>query len=98
MNLPFIATREIAARPGAVMRRLHREGALVITDHGQPRALVLPVDGTTFLDTAVDVLAAQALSQVRMRAASGGTSKMTPAQILKLVRTTRKARARRAVA
>jgi hypothetical protein len=41
MKLPFVASRELSAKPGGVMRRLHREGAMVITDHGQPRALLL---------------------------------------------------------
>jgi len=96
MNLPFLATREISAKPGAVMRRLHREGALVITDHGQPRALMLPVDESSFLDTAVDVLAGQALAQVRARSARTGTASMTPAQITALVKKSRKARRRAA--
>ena len=96
MNLPFLATREISAKPGAVMRRLHREGALVITDHGQPRAIMLPVDESNFLDTAVDVLATQALSSVRARAARTGAAKMTPTQIVGLVKKSRKARRRAA--
>jgi hypothetical protein len=96
MNLPFLATREISAKPGAVMRRLHREGALVITDHGQPRAIMLPVDESSFLDTAVDVLAVQALTNVRARAARTGAAELTPAQLVALVKKTRKARRRAA--
>ncbi len=72
------------------MRRLHREGALVITDHGQPRALLLPVDAASFLDTAVDVLAARALLNVRGRAERSGTAKLSPTEIRSLVKKTRR--------
>lgn len=73
------------------MRRLHKEGALVITDHGQPRAIMLPVNEATLLDTAVDVLAAQALTQVRTRSARSGVANLSPAEISKLTISTRKA-------
>lgn len=72
------------------MRRLHREGAMVITDHGQPRALLLPVDAASFLDTAVDVLAARALLNVRAQAERSGTAKLSPVDIRSLVKKTRR--------
>ncbi len=72
------------------MRRLHREGAMVITDHGQPRALLLPVDAASFLDTAVDVLATRALRNVRSRAEQTGTSKLSHKKIRSLVKKTRR--------
>ena len=78
------------------MRRLHREGALVITDHGQPRAIMLPVDASSFLDTAVDVLAAQALLNVRARAERTGTAQLSPTEIRDLVKKTRRSRRSRA--
>jgi len=74
------------------MRRLQREGALVITDHGQPRALMLPVDEKSFLDTAVDVLATRALLNVRARAERSGLAGLAPPQIRALVKKTRRNR------
>jgi hypothetical protein len=78
------------------MRRLPREGALVITDRGQTRAIMLPVDESSFLDVAIDVLATQALINVRARAARTGTAKMPSTQLVALVKKSRKARRRAA--
>lgn len=98
MKLSFLATREISSKPGAVMRQLHHEGALIITDHGKPRALLLPISEESFLDDVGDLLswrANRALKNIRRRAAASGLDKLTDEEIdaeIAAVRRTRKAR------
>jgi hypothetical protein len=74
--------RELSAKPRAVLRQLHREGALVIAHHGQPCAIMFPVDESNFLDTAVDALAIQALGKLRAGAPRTGMVMISSKQIV----------------
>jgi len=43
--MKFIPSRDLRVRPGEVWTDLRREDALVVTSHGQPIALMVPVTG-----------------------------------------------------
>jgi antitoxin (DNA-binding transcriptional repressor) of toxin-antitoxin stability system len=43
--MKFIPSRDLRVRPGEVWNDLRREDALVVTSHGQPIALMVPVTG-----------------------------------------------------
>jgi antitoxin (DNA-binding transcriptional repressor) of toxin-antitoxin stability system len=77
------------------MRQLHREGALIVTDHGKPRALLLPMDEATFLDDVADLIsrrANRALESVRSRAEALGLDKMSGGEIEAKIKAVRKRR------
>jgi len=97
MKLSFLPTREISSRPGAVMAQLHRDGMLIITDHGKPRALMFPIGEETFLQDIADLISAKANRALRegwARAAELGLDKMTEAEIDAEVAAVRRARKR----
>jgi hypothetical protein len=75
--MKMIATRELAANSGRVMKELDREGMLVITKDGKPRSILLTTSDETLMEDLRDCLytrARRALMKAQMAAAEAGSS------------------------
>jgi hypothetical protein len=48
--MKMIATRELAANSGRVMKELEREGVLVITKDGKPRSILLSTSDESLME------------------------------------------------
>jgi PHD/YefM family antitoxin component YafN of YafNO toxin-antitoxin module len=91
----MVSSRELAARPGKVWGELEREGSLVITKDGKPRAILLPTSEETLLDDLAEQIRARArraVSAIRREAAARGTARLTPAEIEREIAAARKTR------
>ena len=75
--MKMIATRELAANSGRVMKELDREGMLVITKDGKPRSILLTTSDETLMEDLRDCLYTRAgrdLMKAQMAAAEAGSS------------------------
>lgn len=72
----MIASRQLAARPGAVWKELEKEGAIVITRDGHPCSIMLPTSDATMVEDIEELVfarARKAVSEIRRDASSKGT-------------------------
>lgn len=72
----MIASRQLAARPGAVWKELEKEGAIVITRDGRPCSIMLPTSDATMVEDVEELVfarARKAVSEIRRDALAGGT-------------------------
>jgi hypothetical protein len=93
--MKMIATRELAANSGRVMKELEAEGVLVITKDGKPRSILLTTSDETLMDDLRDCLYTRAnrdLMKTQMAAAESGTSGFTMAEIDSEIQAARTAR------
>ena len=97
----MIASRQLAARPGAVWKDLEREGAIVITRDGRPCSLMLPTSDATLVEDVQELVfsrARRAVTEVRRQATLTGARNLTLAEIdaeIALARQERRRRVRR---
>lgn len=80
----MIATRELAANSGRVMKELDEEGVLVITKDGKPRSILLATSDATLMDDLMDCLYARArrdLIKAQSAAAEAGSAELTMDEI-----------------
>lgn len=93
--MKMVATRELAANSGRVMKELEREGVLVITKDGKPRSILLSTSDESLMEDLRDCLYARArreLMRAQMAAADSGASVIGMDEIEKEIRATRAAR------
>ena len=79
-----IASRVLATSPGKVWTDLEKEGALVITQDGVPRGIMVPTSDATLLDDVQEIVftrVRKAVREIREHAAETGASTLTSAEI-----------------
>ena len=90
--MKFIPSRELRLRPGQVWRDLKKEGELVVTSHGQPVALMLPVNGKDLETKLGAVRAAElrdAIRALQQDSVRKGLDKLTMEEIDEIIRQVR---------
>jgi hypothetical protein len=93
--MKMIATRELAANSGRVMKELDEEGVLVITKDGKPRSILLATSDATLMDDLRDCLYSRArrdLIKAQSAAVDAGSAGLTMDEIDAEIRTSRAAR------
>ena len=93
----MIATRELAANSGRVMKELDQEGVLVITKDGKPRSILLTTSDETLMEDLRDCLYTRArrdLMKAQMAATGAGSSGLSMDEIDAEIRAVRAARKR----
>lgn len=91
----MIATRELAANSGQVMKKLDEEGVLVITKDGKPRSILLTTSAATLIEDLRDCLYVRArrdLMKAQMAAGETGSAGLSMEEIDAEIRATRAAR------
>jgi antitoxin (DNA-binding transcriptional repressor) of toxin-antitoxin stability system len=82
--MKFIASRDLRIKPGQVWKDLKKEQTLVVTSHGQPVALMMPVTGEE-LEDALHMLARMRLKRtvraIQANSVRHGLDKMTMEEI-----------------
>ena len=94
-----IASRMLAAAPGKVWAELEREGALVVTKDGVPRSIMIPTSDATLFEDIGEIVfarARRAVRAIRTQAPQSGAEAVTPIDIEREIRATRRARKQRA--
>lgn len=92
----FISIRDLRNQPGRVWKELER-GDLVLTSNGKPVGVLVGVEQTELartLATLRRVRAQLAVSRMRKRAADGGLDRLSPEQVDREVKATRRLRKR----
>ena len=82
--MKFIPSRDLRVRPGEVWKDLAKEKELVITSHGQPVAVIVPVTGENLEEKLRALRQAefqQTLSRIQRESVRKGTDKITMAEI-----------------
>lgn len=82
--MKFIPSRDLRVRPGEVWKDLAKEKELVVTSHGQPVAVMLPVTGEDLEDKILAIRRAelqQTISRIQRESVRKGTNKLTMAEI-----------------
>lgn len=93
--MKMIATRELAANSGRVMKELEREGVLVITKDGKPRSILLTTSEETLMEDLRDCLYTRArrdLMKAQAAAARTGSAEISMVEIDAEIRAARTAR------
>jgi len=93
--MKFIPSRDLRIRPGEVWKDLAKEKELVVTSHGQPVAVIVPVTGEGLEDKLRAIRQAefqQTVSKIQRQSVRRGADKITPAEIDAEIARTRKAR------
>jgi len=57
--MKMVATRDLAANSGVVMKELEAEGILVVTKDGKPRSILLPTSDETLIEDLRDCVYAR---------------------------------------
>lgn len=57
--MKMVATRDLAAKSGVVMKELEVEGILVVTKDGKPRSILLPTSDETLIEDLRDCVYAR---------------------------------------
>jgi len=82
--MKFIPSRDLRVRPGQVWKELAKEKELVITSHGQPVAVMVPVTGEDLEDKVRAIRRAelqQTIGRIQQESVRKGTNKLTMAEI-----------------
>jgi len=90
----FISVRDLRNRPGEVWKSLEAED-LVLTANGKPKGILSKLEDDDLertLETLRRARAQTALSRMRRTAATEGTDRLTPEEIDREIRETRKER------
>ena len=94
--MKMIPSRTLATRPQEVWEDLEREGAVVITEHGVPRSIMVPTSAATLIEDIQELVftrARRAVRQIRARARTAG-SDMTRPDIEREIKEGRRSRTR----
>ncbi len=90
--MKFVTVRELRNRSGQVWRRLGKE-EMVLTANGKPVGLLVGIREGDLETTLLELRrarAATAVSRMWQEAARAGTDRLTPAQIEREIRATRR--------
>jgi prevent-host-death family protein len=82
--MKFIPSRDLRVRPGEVWKDLAKEKELVVTSHGQPVAVIVPVTGESLeekLRTLRQAELQQTIRKIQRQSVRKGLSKTTMAEI-----------------
>ena len=82
--MKFIPSRDLRVRPGEVWKDLAKEKELVITNHGQPVAIMMPVTGEDLEDKLRALRQAEflrTLRDIQQESVRNGTDKLTMVEI-----------------
>ena len=91
----MISSRALAASPARLWDALEREGSLVITKDGKPRAILVLTSEETLLEDMQDQVRARAkraVSAIRRHAARRGVANLSSADVDAQIAATRSAR------
>lgn len=91
-------TDELQGKASELRKVISREPQALLTESGEPIALLVPVNSATLDETANAIQQARArlaLKSIRQRAGKTGRDRMTTAQIDRVIAATRKARRKR---
>ena len=94
--MKFIPSRDFRLRPGEVWADLAKEQELVVTSHGQPVAIMMPVTGGDLESKLRMIRSAQlqeTIRKIQRRSVRKGLDRTTMKQIDAEVRKARKGRA-----
>lgn len=86
-------TDELRGKGSELRKVISREPHALLTESGEPIALLVPVNSATLDETASAIQQARAqlaLRSIRQRARKSGRDRMTTAQIDRVIATTRK--------
>jgi hypothetical protein len=95
--MKMVATRDLAAKSGLVMKELEAEGILVVTKDGKPRSILLPTSDETLIEDLRDCLYARAsrlLGKAQLESLAKGLDALSTDDIDKEIRATRRSRKR----
>lgn len=96
--MEFVSVRELSKSPKAAFDKLAVDGKAVITNNGQPQAILIKVDASSF-ERALSMLQqlefAQAIATMQQESLENGNSKMTLDEINAEIAATRRAMAKR---
>jgi len=84
MSVTFLSSRELSKRPGRVLRNLKKSGLQVVTQNGQPAAVLLPIKPESFEGEMTSYLgykAHRAMVQCQAEARRNGLGKLSMRQI-----------------
>ena len=91
----FIPVRKLRLKPAEVWKALKKDNELIITNNGNPVALMTPVNSENLEETMLAfrrARALQALSSIHRAAITSGKNKTTKAEIEKEIKSSRKKR------
>ncbi len=91
----FVPVRKLRLQPAEVWKTLQKDDELIITNNGNPIALMTPVNSENLEETILAFRrsrALQALSSIHREAAASSKDKITQAEIEKEIKTVRKKR------
>ena len=91
-------TDELRSKARELRKIISRESQALLTESGEPIALLVPVDSAKLDETASAIRQARAqlaLKSIRQRARKTGRNRMTITQIDRVIASSRKARRRR---
>ncbi len=80
MSVTFLSSRELSKRPGRVLRNLKKNGLQVVTQNGQPTAVLLPLKPEAFEEEMTSYLgykAHRAMVQCQAAARRNGLAKLS---------------------
>ena len=95
--MKLITSKELAAHPAEILKRLETGGSVVITEAGQPKGILVPTSAETVLEDVqeqVRARARQAVSATRRDAGQRGLDRLTLTDIDQEIAAARKARSR----
>jgi len=90
--MEFVSVRELGKSPKSTFDRLARDGKAVITNNGQPRAIMVKVDAATFENTLAllqQLEFARAVTSMREESLRNGNAAMTLDEINAEIRAAR---------
>ncbi len=93
--MKMIATRDLAANSGQVMKDLESEGILVVTKDGKPRSILLPTSDATLMEDLRDCIysrASRLLGKAQLDSLAAGLDSLSMDEIDDEIRASRKSR------
>ena len=91
----FVPVRKLRLQPAEVWKTLQKDDELIITNNGNPIALMTPVNSENLEETMLAFRrsrALRALSSIHREASVSGKNKITQSEIEKEIKTVRKKR------
>jgi hypothetical protein len=96
--MEFLSVRDLSKSPKLAFDRLETDGKAVVTNNGQPRAILVKVDASSFESTLAllqKLEFMQNLADMRLASRRNGTSDMTLEEINREIAAARKERKRK---
>ena len=97
MKTKWLASREFSASPGRALATVGREGRVLVTANGKPKAIMIPTSEATFaedLEILDRVALAQSVASIRADSVLQATDRISLGEINKEVDAVRSSRKR----